>query len=46
VETARKLAASGDASARWIGKDALRDLTRAQVINKLSRSKRSKGLPF
>ena len=30
LETAQRLAASSDASARWIGKDALRDLTRPQ----------------
>jgi 3-methyladenine DNA glycosylase AlkD len=28
LRTARKLAASGDKAARWVGKDALRDLTR------------------
>lgn len=28
LETARRLPASSDPTARWIGKDALRDLTR------------------
>jgi 3-methyladenine DNA glycosylase AlkD len=35
VRAARRLSTSTDASARWIGKDALRDLTRPAVIRKL-----------
>jgi 3-methyladenine DNA glycosylase AlkD len=35
---ARRLAASGDAAARWIGKDAERDLTRPAVVRKLASS--------
>jgi 3-methyladenine DNA glycosylase AlkD len=33
---ARRLADSSDAAARWVGKDALRDLTRPDVIRKLA----------
>jgi 3-methyladenine DNA glycosylase AlkD len=36
VATATRLAASADASARWIGKDALRDLMRAQVVKRVA----------
>ena len=36
VATATRLAASADASARWIGKDALRDLMRAQVLKRVA----------
>jgi 3-methyladenine DNA glycosylase AlkD len=40
VELSRKLAASGDRAAQWVGKDALRDLTRPAVLRKVaSRSK-------
>ena len=35
VELARRLSASQNATARWIGKDALRDLTRAAVLKRL-----------
>jgi hypothetical protein len=35
VKTARRLSTSTDASKRWIGKDALRDLTRPVVVRKL-----------
>ena len=35
VKTARRLAASADATERWVGKDALRDLTRPMVIKKV-----------
>ncbi len=35
VETARRLAASPDATARWVGKDALRELTSAAVMRRL-----------
>jgi len=34
LAVARRLAASGDASERWVGKDALRDLTRVAVRRK------------
>lgn len=42
VALARRLAASEDAAARWVGKDALRDLTRPAVLSKVAarRSKR------
>lgn len=35
VSTARRLAASTNSTARWIGKDALRDLLRSQVLGRL-----------
>jgi 3-methyladenine DNA glycosylase AlkD len=35
VKTATKLAASADRTERWVGKDALRDLTRPAVIKKV-----------
>jgi 3-methyladenine DNA glycosylase AlkD len=35
VKTATRLAESADATARWIGKDALKDLTRAQVVKRV-----------
>jgi 3-methyladenine DNA glycosylase AlkD len=34
LEVARRLAASDDASARWVGKDAVRDLTRPLVAKR------------
>ena len=34
VRLARRLAASDDASARWIGKDVIRDLTRPMVVKR------------
>jgi hypothetical protein len=34
---AERLAASSEASARWIGKDALRDLTRPLIRQKVAR---------
>ena len=37
MRAAHKLAASADASARWVGKDALRDLTRPIVQKRLAR---------
>jgi len=40
VRTATKLSTSANATERWVGKDALRDLTRPAVRNKV-RSKRS-----
>jgi 3-methyladenine DNA glycosylase AlkD len=36
VATARRLADSPEASARWVGKDALRELTSASVIRRLA----------
>ncbi|HTU59868.1 MAG TPA: DNA alkylation repair protein [Polyangiales bacterium] len=43
VELAAKLAKSADASERWVGKDALRDLSRPMVQKKLkARAARSK----
>jgi 3-methyladenine DNA glycosylase AlkD len=35
VKVARRLAASSDAAARWVGKDALRELTSASVLRRL-----------
>lgn len=37
IALARRLAASEDATERWVGKDALRDLTRPQVAQRLAR---------
>lgn len=37
VETAQRLADSQNATARWVGKDALRELTSAGVISRLKR---------
>lgn len=37
VRTATKLSKSGDATERWIGKDALKDLTRPLVLRKVGR---------
>jgi len=39
VDVARRLAASDDASARWVGKDALRELTGAGVARRLAKQK-------
>jgi 3-methyladenine DNA glycosylase AlkD len=36
VATARRLAASPDATARWIGKDALRDIERPAVVKRFA----------
>ena len=36
VKTARRLAAAADATPRWIGKDALRELTKPALVKKLS----------
>jgi len=36
LELAQRLAASDDATARWIGKDTLRDITRPLVVRKLA----------
>lgn len=37
VATARRLAAASDATARWVEKDALRELTSPAVVGRLSR---------
>ena len=37
VKTATRLAASKDATERWVGKDALRDLTRPAVVKKVAK---------
>jgi 3-methyladenine DNA glycosylase AlkD len=37
VATARRLAGSPNATARWVGKDALRELTSPSVIRRLAR---------
>jgi 3-methyladenine DNA glycosylase AlkD len=42
IALARRLAASSDASARWIGRDALRDLERPAVAKRVA-TKRSAG---
>jgi 3-methyladenine DNA glycosylase AlkD len=36
TDTARRLAASSNATARWVGKDALKDITRPMVLQKLA----------
>lgn len=41
VATARRLAASPDAHATWVGKDALRELTSSSVVRRLA-SRRSR----
>jgi 3-methyladenine DNA glycosylase AlkD len=41
VTVARRLADSPEAAARWIGKDALRDLTSPAVVRRLSARRRS-----
>jgi 3-methyladenine DNA glycosylase AlkD len=41
VALARRLARSEDAAPRWVGKDALRELTSAAVTRKLAASPRS-----
>jgi 3-methyladenine DNA glycosylase AlkD len=40
VEVAERLAASANATARWIGKDALRDLTRSNAVRSRTIGKR------
>jgi 3-methyladenine DNA glycosylase AlkD len=40
VEAAQQLKASPDSSARWIGSDVLRDITRPAVARRLARSKK------
>jgi 3-methyladenine DNA glycosylase AlkD len=39
VALARRLAASPEATARWVGKDALKDLTKPAVLNRLAKRK-------
>ena len=41
VKLAQRLAASSNAAARWVGKDALRDLTRPLVLKQLEKRSRS-----
>ncbi len=41
LKTAKKLAASDDPSARWIGKDALRELTSASVTRRVNMAART-----
>jgi 3-methyladenine DNA glycosylase AlkD len=41
VEVAQRLAASPEAAARWVGKDALRDLMKPAVLNRLSSARRA-----
>jgi len=43
VKVARRLADSPRAAARWVGKDALRELTSAAVVRALAASKKAKG---
>lgn len=40
VETARRLAESPERAARWVGKDALRELTSAAVLRRLAKPQR------
>jgi 3-methyladenine DNA glycosylase AlkD len=40
VKLAQRLAASSNASARWVGKDALRDLTRTLVVKQIEKRRR------
>jgi 3-methyladenine DNA glycosylase AlkD len=42
VELAQRLAASPEAAARWVGKDALRDLRKPAVLSRLSSARRSR----
>jgi 3-methyladenine DNA glycosylase AlkD len=39
VDLARRLAASPEAAARWVGKDAIRDLTKPAVLSRLAARK-------
>jgi 3-methyladenine DNA glycosylase AlkD len=43
LELARRLAESGDASARWVGKDALRDLSKPATLRRLAKRTGSKA---
>lgn len=43
VDVSRRLAASPDAASRWIGKDALRELTSAAVMRRLERRSTAKA---
>lgn len=40
IKTATTLSKSGDATERWVGKDALRDLTRPAVVKKVTAARR------
>jgi len=40
IQTATALSKSDDAPSRWVGKDALRDLTRPAVITKVAQKDR------
>ncbi len=40
VKTATKLSKSGDATERWVGRDALKDVTRPAVLKKVLDSKK------
>ena len=46
VALARRLASSGEAAARWVGKDALRELTRPEVRERLVRRATSTARPI
>jgi 3-methyladenine DNA glycosylase AlkD len=46
LDLARKLAASSDRTARWIGKDAVRELTSAAALERLSAARRVKARPL
>jgi 3-methyladenine DNA glycosylase AlkD len=43
LETARRLAASSDPTARWVGKTGLRELTSPGVAKRLARAARARG---
>jgi 3-methyladenine DNA glycosylase AlkD len=45
IAAARRLAASDNAAARWVGKDALRELTSAMVIRRLTRQRAVTAAP-
>ncbi len=45
VEVARRLAASSEATPRWVGKDALRELTGASVTRRLAARNKAPGKP-
>jgi 3-methyladenine DNA glycosylase AlkD len=42
VKLAQRLASSSDKAARWVGTDALRDLTRPMVLRKLAKKRRAR----
>jgi 3-methyladenine DNA glycosylase AlkD len=43
IELAQRLSGSPDATRRWVGKDALRDLTRPVVTKRFTASRRSRA---